>query len=449
MDMRRRVPPQVLSIENVMDGIHVVDVDGDVVAVNAAFCDMLGYSREELLSMNVRDWDAQWENKEVRAKIGEVLKRREMFETKFRRKDGTVIDVEVSVAPSAVEGQVLLFASARVITNRKLAEANLRESEARFHCLVEQSIAGLYIIQDGRYSYVNARFAEIFGYPSPSELMGQPFETVVAPEDRGLAATKVRRRLSGESKRERTSYRGIRRDGSLLEVGADGAVATFKGRPAIVGLLQDISAHKQAERQIQEYVTKLESALRGTVQVASTMSEMRDPYTSGHERRVGEVAAAIGAELGLEQRRLEGLKVIGLLHDIGKFSVPAEILSKPGRLSHVEFELIKQHPERGYEILRDVEFPWPLAETVFQHHERLDGSGYPRGLKGDQILLEARILAVADTIEAMSSHRPYRPALRMEQALAVIEEGKGTKFDAAVVGACLRLCREKAYVPPE
>ena len=449
MDMRHRVPAHLLSIEHAMDGIHVIDVDGNVVAVNAAFCDMLGYSRDELLSMNVRDWDAQWDSEEIEAKIGQVLKRREVFETRFRRKDGTVIDAEVSVASLDIEGQALLFASARDITNRKLAEAGLRESEERFHSLVEQSIAGLYIIQDGRYAYVNARFAEIFGYSSPSELVGQPFETVVAPEDRELAAIKVRRRLSGESTRERSIYRGVRRDGSLLEMGTDGAIATFQGRPAIVGLLQDVSERKQAEAKIQEYVTKLESALRGTVQVASTMSEMRDPYTSGHERRVGDIAAAIASELGLEPHRMEGLKVTGLLHDIGKIGVPSEILAKPTRLSQIEFELIKEHPQRGYEILKDVEFPWPLAQTVLQHHERIDGSGYPMGLKGDQIILEARIIAVADTVEAMSSHRPYREALGMDKALAAIEAGRGTKFDPVVVDACLRLCREKAYVPPK
>jgi len=164
---------------------------------------------------------------------------------------------------------------------------------------------------------------------------------------------------------------------------------------------------------------------------------------------VGDIAAAIASELGLEPHRMEGLKVTGLLHDIGKIGVPSEILAKPTRLSQIEFELIKEHPQRGYEILKDVEFPWPLAQTVLQHHERIDGSGYPMGLKGDQIILEARIIAVADTVEAMSSHRPYREALGMDKALAAIEAGRGTKFDPVVVDACLRLCREKAYVPPK
>jgi len=449
MDMRRKVPPDLLSIEHAMDGIHVVDAEGNVVAVNTAFCEMLGYSREDLLAMNVRDWDAQWNSKEIEAKISEILKRREVFETRFRRKDGNVIDAEVSVAATAVDGQTLIFASARDVTGRKRAEARLRESEERFRSLVEQSIAGLYIIQDGCFSYVNARFAEIFGYPSASDLIGQAYGLVVAPESQELVAAMIRRRLSGESRRERFTLRGIRRDGSPVEIGADGAIASYLDRPAIVGLLQDISERKEAERRIHEYVAKLEGALRGTVQVASTMSEMRDPYTSGHERKVGEIAAAIGGELGLEKNRLEGLKVIGLLHDIGKISVPAEILVKPGRLSGIEFELIKEHAQRGYDILKDVEFPWPLAQTVLQHHERLDGSGYPQGLKGEQIILEARILAVADTIEAMSSHRPYREALGIERALAVVEADSGTKFDTGVADACLRLYRQNGHALPK
>ena len=448
MDMRRNVPPDVLSIEHAMDGIHVVDGDGNVVTVNAAFCEMLGYSRQELLGMNVRDWDARWSGEEIKRKISELAHHRQVFETRHRRKDGGLIDVEVSVSPSMVNGRLLLFASARDITVRKRAEAGLLEAEERFHCLVEQSIAGLYIIQDGVIAYANARFAEIFGYASPQELVGRPSGALVAPEDRELVASMIRRRLNRELPRARYSFRGLKRDGTKIDVGADGALATYLDRPAIVGLLQDISERREAETRINDYVAKLESTLRGTVQVASTMSEMRDPYTAGHERRVGEIAAAIAGELGLERQRVEGLKVIGSLHDVGKIGVPSEILSKPGRLSDIEFELIKQHAQRGYEILKNVDFPWPLAQTVLQHHERLDGSGYPHGLKGEQVILEARILAAADTIEAMSSHRPYREALGLDKALAVIESGRDTKFDGNVVDACLRLYRHKGVALP-
>src|ERR1035437_4737272 len=195
-------------------------------------------------------------------------------------------------------------------------------------------------------------------------------------------------------------------------------------------------------------IAELETAFMSTVRVINTLGEMRDPYTAGHERRVAELAAAIGAELGFSVRQQEGLRVAGYLHDIGKITIPSEILAKPGKLSWVEHRLIQEHAQSGYGVLKDVKFPWQMAEVVLQHHERMDGSGYPRGLKGEAILLKARILAVADVVEAMSSHRPYRPALGIEAALAEIERGRGTLFDTNVIAACLRLFREKGYVIP-
>ena len=202
------------------------------------------------------------------------------------------------------------------------------------------------------------------------------------------------------------------------------------------------------DEQIQRYIEQLRTAFMGTVEIATTLSEMRDPYTVGNERRVADIAAAIGTELGFGASRQEGLRVAGLLHDIGKIKIPAEILTKPGKLSPIQFQLIQGHAQTGYDVLKDVEFPWPVAEVARQHHERIDGSGYPQGLKGDAILLEARILAVADVLEAMSSHRPYRPGLGVEAALAEIERGSGIVYDATVAAACLKLFREKGYTIP-
>jgi HD-GYP domain-containing protein (c-di-GMP phosphodiesterase class II) len=212
--------------------------------------------------------------------------------------------------------------------------------------------------------------------------------------------------------------------------------------------MQDISEKKRAEERIQRYVAQLQRAFMSTVEVATIISEMRDPYTAGHERRVAEIAVAIGAELGFDDQRLEGLRVGGFLHDLGKITIPAEILSKPGRLKPIELELIRGHSQASYDVLKNVDFPWPVAQMALQHHERVDGSGYPRGLEGDAILLEARILGVADTVEAMSSHRPYRAALGIESALGELERGRGSIYDPAVVDACLRLFREKGYSIP-
>jgi putative nucleotidyltransferase with HDIG domain len=172
------------------------------------------------------------------------------------------------------------------------------------------------------------------------------------------------------------------------------------------------------------------------------MAEKRDPYTAGHQQRVAKLACAIGRGMGLSEHALEGLEMAGTLHDVGKVYVPAEILSKPARLSHLEMGIMKSHPEVGFEILREVNFPWPVARTVLEHHERLDGSGYPGGLKGADICLEARILAVADVVEAMSSHRPYRAALGLPQALEEIRSGRGRLYEGEAVDLCLALMRD-------
>jgi putative nucleotidyltransferase with HDIG domain len=171
--------------------------------------------------------------------------------------------------------------------------------------------------------------------------------------------------------------------------------------------------------------------------------ETRDPYTAGHQIRSANLARTIATEMGLPHEKIEGIRVAGSIHDIGKLSIPAEILSKPTKLSEIEFSLIKEHARKGYEILKNVESPWPLAEIVYQHHERMDGSGYPRNLKGEEILIEARILTVADVVEAMASHRPYRPGLGIDAALNEIEKNRGIFYDKAVADACLRLFREK------
>ena len=332
---------------------------------------------------------------------------------------------------------------------RKRVEESLYAAEEQFRGLVEQSIAGTYIIQDGKFAYVNPRFAEIFGYGSAEELIDREASSVIAEKDRGTVAENVRRRIEGEIASVSYDFTGLRKDGSMIDVGVHGSRATHGGRPAVIGLVQDISEKKRAEVAIRRYVEQLKSAFMSTVDVATTLSEMRDPYTAGHERRVAQIAVAIGAELGMDERQQEGLRVAGHLHDIGKITIPSEILSKPGRLSAIEYQLIQGHPQAGYDVLKNVEFPWPVAQVALQHHERMDGSGYPQGLKGEAILFEARVMAVADVIEAMSSHRPYRPGLGIDKALAEIERGRETAYDADVADVCLRLFRAKGYRLPE
>lgn len=190
---------------------------------------------------------------------------------------------------------------------------------------------------------------------------------------------------------------------------------------------------------------KLKKNLLDSVAVLAAIVEMRDPYTAGHQRRVSEIAVAIANIMQLTQMQIEGIHLAGIVHDIGKIQVPAEILVKPGALSDLEYMLIKAHSQNGYDLLKTVDYPWPISQIVLQHHERLDGSGYPQGLTGDEILLEARIIAVADVVESMTSHRPYRPSLGIDAALEEIEHNRGIRYDPVVVDACVNLFREQGY----
>lgn len=190
---------------------------------------------------------------------------------------------------------------------------------------------------------------------------------------------------------------------------------------------------------------RLQFTFNATILALASVIERRDPYTAGHQRRVSQLADSIGMEMGFSESRMKGLHIAGILHDIGKINIPAEILNRPGKLSRLEFELIQTHSSVGYEILNPIGFPWPVARIVYQHHERMNGSGYPQGLSGDTILLEAKILAVSDVVEAMASHRPYRPQLGIEKALEEIKKNKGTLYDSDVTDACIHLFSENGF----
>ena len=207
----------------------------------------------------------------------------------------------------------------------------------------------------------------------------------------------------------------------------------------------DITERKQMEEERKQNVERMLNAMKATIQAMVLMSEMRDPYTAGHQLRVAHLADNIAKEMGISEDRRPAVHMSGLVHDLGKIYVPAEILTKPGRLTQIEFNMIKEHSTAGYNILKTVDFPWPIAKIVLQHHERLDGSGYPDGLSGDAIVLEARVLAVADVVEAMASHRPYRAALGIDKALEEISKNKGALYDPEVVDACLKLFYEKGF----
>lgn len=214
-------------------------------------------------------------------------------------------------------------------------------------------------------------------------------------------------------------------------------------------LEQKVNELEQANADLRDSEARARMAMAAMVETISNMVEYRDPYTAGHERRVGIMAAAIGREMGLDEKTVEGLLYGGYVHDVGKIGVPAEILTRPGQLREMEMAIVRAHASNGSDILKDIDFPWPVALMARQHHERWDGSGYPDGLKGEAILREARILAVADVVEAMATHRPYRPGLGVDAALAEIEKFAGIRYDPVVATACLKLFREKGYQLPQ
>lgn len=239
---------------------------------------------------------------------------------------------------------------------------------------------------------------------------------------------------------------------SIIKAGA----TDFIGKPFEAGELQAkierIEREKQIYRQLQDRNEELKKAherllctLNQAVGALASTIEMKDPYTAGHQRRVARLACAIAGELGLSNEITDAIGMAGLIHDIGKIAVPLEILTRPSKLPILEMNLVKHHAQTGYEILKEIEFPWPVAQIELQHHERMDGSGYPQGLSGKDILLEARVIAVADVVEAMSSHRPYRPALGKDEALEELTRNRGTLYDSEVVDACVRLFVEKGY----
>ena len=437
--------------EAAQDGILLLDAaTGQINDVNPYLVEMLGYSHAELLGKKIWEMGA----------FKDVAFNRAMFERlqatgyvryehlPLQAKNGATVAVEFVSNTYDCGGIRVVQCNIRNISRRVLAEAERRAAVEQVEALLEQSIAGVYIVQDGKFAFVNRYGAAVIGESSVDSVIGTDPLGWVVEADRALVAEQLRRLQAGEAKSLAFEFVALKRNGTTVEVAVHAAIATHRGRRALIGLLQDNSSRTQAARQAQKYLEELESAILGTVEVASILGEMRDPYTAGHERRVANLAVAIGAALGFDRQRLKGLHVAGALHDIGKISIPAEILTRPRKLTAIEYQIVQGHAQAGYDVLKGVAFPWPVALVALQHHERMDGSGYPQGLKGDAILLEARIMAVADVVEAMSAHRPYRAGLGIEAALAEIERARGTAYDADVADACLHLFRSKQYALP-
>jgi PAS domain S-box-containing protein len=334
------------------------------------------------------------------------------------------------------------------------AGAAVAESE-RLYRLIAENVSDVIWTMDMnfQYTYFSPSVEKLRGF-TVKEAMGQKMEEVLTPSSmemvRNVMAGELGYEKMGANSLTRTrtlDLEVLRKDGST--VWTEAGVSFLRDQDGraigILGVTRDISERKRAEERLERTVKNLRKSIEGTIQALTLAVETRDPYTAGHQKRVAGLAAAIAAEMGFSENNAEGIRLASEIHDLGKISVPADILSKPSRLSELEYSLIKIHPEAGYNILKDIEFPWPIALIVLQHHERMDGSGYPSGLKSGEIIIEARIIAVADVVEAIASHRPYRPALGIVKALDEISKNRGVLYDPQVVGACLALFQEKRF----
>ena len=369
------------------------------------------------------------------------------FEGRVTIRTGETIWFQGLATPTRHEDQLVFDGIILNITERKMAEEKSRLSEEKFHKIFMTAPDCITIsrLKDGLIIDVNKGFEDILGWKSENVIglkaTDPPHNLWVDASEREFMVTEMK---GGRNILHR-EFEFRRSDGSAGTGTYSARPINIAGEECLIFILQDITEHKHMDAELRRTLDSLRKAFGVTMKVMVSAVEMRDPYTAGHQLKTADIARAIATEMGLSQEQIDGIRIAGTIHDIGKLSIPAEILSKPTKLTELEFSLIKEHSHSGYEMLKDVESPWPLAEIVYQHHERMDGTGYPRNLKGDEILIEARILAVADVVEAMASHRPYRASLGIEAALQEIEKNKGVLYDIDVADACLRLFSENKY----
>jgi PAS domain S-box-containing protein len=438
--------------KNASDGILLLEKsEGRVTHINTTAEKMLGYSAKESIGSNLQD-------------IGFMLK--DDFQTIMQELNTNGIVNYADVVVTAKSGQPIdadiyivnktrvVQCNIRDIAERKQAEEMLKKSEKKYRLLADHMKDQVWIMDlNLKMTYISPSVEKLLGYTF-DELKHLPLDKVLtapsiqtAMEHFSIQMSRALPISQPSSLKKLVELEFICKNGQILWGECSFSFIRDKnGKPlSILGEAREITERKEAEENLLLTVESLKKAFVTIIQVMVSAVEMRDPYTAGHQLRVANLACAIATEMGLLQDKIEGILMAGSIHDIGKLSIPSEILSKPSKLTNLELLLIKEHSRNGYEMLKNVESPWPLAQIVYQHHERMDGSGYPRNLKGDEIRMEARIMAVADVVEAMASHRPYRAALGIEAALEEIGKNKGILYDAIVADACLKLFREKGY----
>ncbi|HAR49030.1 MAG TPA: hypothetical protein DCR81_02780 [Smithella sp.] len=439
--------------ENSSDIIVITDKNGDIKYCSRSIERFSGYKPEELIGKSVFIFIHPDEVERAAHDFGEAIaiKDSPIPPNAFR-----VVHKDASERYFEGMGKNLLdnpsvagiVMNIHDVTERRLAEEALRKNEAKYRQLAEDAHEGIFqSTAEGRYITVNQAFANILGYESPEEVVKNitdiAHQVYVHPEDRANIVQIIEK--EGSVKGYEAQF--YRKDGSKTWVSINmHAIRDDQGNLLYYqGIDQDITDRKKMEKERQENIERLRRSLGATINAMAVTVETRDPYTAGHQRRVADLARTIASEMRLTNEQIDGIRMASMIHDIGKISIPSEILAKPTKLTELEFSLIKTHSQSGYNILKDIDFLWPVAQIILQHHERINGSGYPNGLTGEQILLESQILAVADVVEAISSHRPYRPAFGINIALNEITKNRGILYNPDIVDACLRLFGEKNY----
>lgn len=488
--------------EGALDGILLADpATRDFSSGNSAICRMLGFTLEEFIQLNVSDIHPP----EDMSYIIEQFEKQAIGKTRVapdipvKRKDGSVFYADISSSPVSFNGKNYILEIFHDITERKQHEDEIQKVNRALSLLSECNTLLVHAtnepeiladicklaVETGGYLMAWVGFAEHDenrtvrpvaesgyeeGYLDNAKISWADTELGLGPTGTAIRTVQtvinqdVQTNPSLAPWREAALKRGYQASIALPLVSDTqvlGALTIYAVEPDAftkeeVYLLEELAndlaygiVTLRTRKEHEQHTLILRQSLEQSIQTIADTVEARDPYTAGHQRRVAGLAKAIAQEMDLPEDQVNGINLAAIIHDLGKIHIPAEILAKPGKLSPIEFELIKTHPQEGYNILKNVRFPWPIAEIILQHHERLDGSGYPQGLKGEQIILEARILAVADVVEAITSHRPYRPGFGIEAALEEIERSRGVRYDTEVADACLRLFRERGYKLPD
>ena len=433
------------------EGLALIDLRGEVIRANRAFLDIGGYPQQEVTGKRFEDLEMF-----DRATATDIVHRLDAalcgqqalpLETAAVGRTGQQLNLEVLFSPWRRMGKIAgAVATVKDISSIKRMKS-LQDDEERFRNLVETTSDWVWETNEkGVYTYVSPRVADVLGY-EPHEIVGKSHLDFMPLEEAHQAIGTVTAIMASREPFKFILMKKLHKNGHpvFLETsgtpffGADGDIRGYRG------IHRDVTERREAAEEVQRTYHKLESTVESVIQAMALTVEKRDHCTAGHQQRVKQLGCAIAREMQLPDDQIQVVRVAGLLHDLGKIFVPVEILTKPGHLTETEFAIIRTHPQSAYDVLGGIEFPWPIAEVVFQHHERMNGSGYPEGLHGAEITSEARILAVADVVEAMTFHRAYRPALGLEPALREIVRQKESLYDSKVVEACLNVFLDRGF----